>query len=349
MKTVYVIGAGASYELGLPLGKDLKNLIAGRLSINKNGSPSGDEDIRAVMQSEVNADGVLLSQYIDQANFVAQNLPAAISIDNFIDAHRGNEQIEKLGKLAIVRSIIEAESKTELSKSIKRDKRFTYGGKDYSYLNSLFQSITENCDKEDLKQRFEGITFIIFNYDRCVEFFLAGAVKEYYGLTIAETSEIVSRITFIHPYGQVGYLPWQESEENNVVEFGSSQPDIRKLPSLAESIKTFTQGCDDETLHQISEALRQAKNLVFLGFAYHTLNMMLFNKLGRERINNPHVKVLGTAYGRGPADIEAIRSSIISIFGREPTNGVTIVEETCTDLFARYSTYLSYPMVPRDH
>lgn len=41
-------------------------------------------------------------------------MPQALSIDNFLDAHRGQAQIELAGKLGIVQSILQAERASKL-------------------------------------------------------------------------------------------------------------------------------------------------------------------------------------------------------------------------------------------
>lgn len=40
-------------------------------------------------------------------------MPQSISIDNFIDSHKGDKEIELCGKLAIVRAVLEAEAKSD--------------------------------------------------------------------------------------------------------------------------------------------------------------------------------------------------------------------------------------------
>ena len=56
-----------------------------------------------------------LLRSLQQAGWrIRDAMPQAISIDNFIDTHGENKLIELCGKLAIVRTILEAEAKSTL-------------------------------------------------------------------------------------------------------------------------------------------------------------------------------------------------------------------------------------------
>jgi hypothetical protein len=53
---------------------------------------------------------------------------------------------------------------------------------------------------------FENASFIIFNYDRCLEQFLVNALPRLYAISETEADSIVHNINIIHPYGSVGEL-----------------------------------------------------------------------------------------------------------------------------------------------
>ena len=117
-KTVFVVGAGASKEAKLPTGHELKEDISRLLDMrfDWNDQKSGDYVIaealrRHVKQPDGSGD---INPYLHEAWHIRDALLQAISIDNFIDAHRKNEKIALCGKLAIVKSILHAESRSLL-------------------------------------------------------------------------------------------------------------------------------------------------------------------------------------------------------------------------------------------
>jgi hypothetical protein len=91
-KTVFIIGAGASYEYNLPFGSGLVTDIASVLqyTIQRGKLAQYDETlIEAYFQlarEETNG-GEDIEPYLKAANRIARNMPQVISIDNFIDMH----------------------------------------------------------------------------------------------------------------------------------------------------------------------------------------------------------------------------------------------------------------------
>ncbi|WP_428357229.1 hypothetical protein [Methyloprofundus sp.] len=121
INTVFVIGAGAgaSKEANLPTGRELKDKISRLLDIrfDFHQQEHGDYQIvnalRELVKGEDGKNGDI-NPYIHEAWHIRDALPQAISIDNFIDSQRGNEKIAICGKLAIVRSILDAEKNSIL-------------------------------------------------------------------------------------------------------------------------------------------------------------------------------------------------------------------------------------------
>lgn len=113
-KTVFIIGAGASKEVNLPTGYELKQTISKLLDIRFEhwNQISGDRLIRnafeLITQQSDGREGDI-NPYLKESWHIRDALPLAISIDNFIDSQRDNEQIALCGKLGICRAILEAE------------------------------------------------------------------------------------------------------------------------------------------------------------------------------------------------------------------------------------------------
>jgi len=95
-----------------------------------------------------------------------------------------------------------------------------------TWYTPFFQLLTENRGPGNIKERFESITLIIFNYDRCVEHFIYNALQNFYGLSGPEAVELVKEINIFHPYGVVGALPWMG--QDGAMEFGS-EPHPKQL------------------------------------------------------------------------------------------------------------------------
>ena len=274
MKTVYIIGAGASNELELPTGEQLKSNISSLLKFSFNGSKllSGDHLIEKALTFISNKNNIEFNSLQSASNLISRALPQAISIDNFIDTHKDKKEVEICGKLAIVRSILQAEQNSKLY-NIKNN---SFDLIKTTWHNSFFKQITENCTHQEIKSRLKDITLIIFNYDRCMEHFLYISFMNYYDITSEEAADLVRLINIYYVYGQVGYLPWQNGDTS--ISFGAD-PDIVHLLNIFSKIKTFTEGSDPDKSEIIAmkNEIISATRLIFLGFAFHPLNMKILS------------------------------------------------------------------------
>ena len=279
-RSVFVIGAGASNEVGLPLGSDLKNTIAKMVNFRYDDTgitTGGDKTIvDAVLQNLVKGSNEEYIKLSEAGRLIHDSMPLAPSIDNFIDVHSENRRIELVGKLAIIKSILDAEKASDLRVDLGNiHNTIDFKLCEKTWYNSFFQILIANCKKQDLKIRFRSIALIIFNYDRCIEHFLFHALKRYYNLDISEAAELIGSIEIYHPYGLVAPLPWASTTGS--IEFGG-QPKPAQLFSLINRIKTFTEetSSDSNEIINIRNLLiNQNNNLIFLGFAFHKLNLDL--------------------------------------------------------------------------
>ena len=215
IKTLFIVGAGASSEANLPTGEKLKQNIAKLLDYKYERYArqlGGDNDIYDALVAQSRKDDFVhpnLDSYIKAAWHIRDAMPQAISIDNFLDSQSGDTKIELCGKLAIVRSILSAEkgSLLYIDKNDTRNK-LKFSDIQKKWYTSLWQLLTENCQKTDLAERFKSFALIVFNYDRCIEHFLFHSLQNYYKITGPEAAEIISNLEIHHPYGTAGDLPW---------------------------------------------------------------------------------------------------------------------------------------------
>jgi hypothetical protein len=291
-RTVIVVGAGASKEVGLPTGPELKKSIASLLDMRVPTweQECGDPAIFGALENKAQADGPRgdINSYLREAHHIRDALPLAISIDNLLDSQRENPKFALCGKLAICRAILEAEADSLLlPEEPNRHKAFDYSRLEGTWYLPFFQLLTENCQAKDLQDRFSSVALIIFNYDRCVEHFLFSALRDYYKLSADDAANITNAIDIYHPYGSVGPLPWQNMKLGSI--FGA-WPQPHDLLVASERIRTFTEGTDPDAseIIAIRECMRSASRVVFMGFAFHRLNMQLISPNGRaERLYGP--------------------------------------------------------------
>ena len=186
--------------------------------------------------------------------------------------------------------------------------------------------VTGDSHRDDIAKRFEQITLIVFNYDRCIEHYLLHSLITYHKLSSKDAAEILESLKIIHPYGTVGSLPWQK--QNRTVEFGG-QP--RDLPTLSEEIRTFTEQSEDsEEGESIYNAISTSDLIVFLGFAYHKQNLDLLT----PKDSDGKASIVGTAFGISDSDVDFIRRELA---GRFCANNIEVVTlgntHKCIDLF----------------
>ena len=344
-KTLYILGAGASSEAGLPTGHKLKEATANLLDMQFNCGEqiNGDEHIWEAIRIHVKQPDIQeqdLKPYLQAAWHIRDAMPQAISIDNFIDTHNDDKMIELCGKLAIVRSILDAERSSKLYIDPSNiNNRLYFSALEETWYASYMKLLAENCTKKDLSKRLESIVLIVFNYDRCIDHFLYNSLKNYYGLQPEEVIDLVNEIEIYHPYGVVGNLPWQGGQS---VAFGA-EIDPYKLLDLAKQIKTFTEGTDPESsnIADIHDRVSRANPIVFLGFAYHKQNMELLWPKGRIFNTTEPRSCFGTAMGISEHDCERIKREMSPSYKRTMTALEIRNDLHCCDLFKEYRRSLS--------
>jgi hypothetical protein len=345
---VLVLGAGASFEAGLPLGIDLKRQIADALLFKMDGfgrldHNSGDDRILHAMKSLANypaAGAEEMNRLLQCARHICDAMPLALSIDNFIDSHREEPRIAMCGKLAIARCILEAEKKSILFV----DRTNVYNSLDFeaadkTWLTPFFRLLTENCQKKDIEARLHRVGIISFNYDRTIEHFLFHALQRYYRESAGWASKTVKALDIHHPYGKVGSLPWIDRQQS--IDFGET-PEVQQLIQLSKQLLTFSEGtnADKGSIDLIRRDIANAKRLAFLGFAFHPLNMEVLFGGSQWDLQTNSRPVLGTALKVSPSDVEVIAKAIRHLSKRELDMPV-LRDLTCSALFHEYQRSLS--------
>lgn len=317
-KILFVIGAGASLEVGLPDGDTLKNKIRGLVDIkfDFNSQKSGDYQIMDALRRFVKGaeEKMDVNDYLRAGWKINAALPQALSIDNFIDAHRNDDKIKLCSKLGIAKAILEAERRSTLYVDSSQKNPFNPENISQTWYHKFLQLLTERVPKEEVESVFQNVSVITFNYDRCIEHFLPLALSNYYSIDLAKAYEIVSSLEVLHPYGSIGRLSWQKNTEP-LVNYGAE--DNSNLLEMSQNILTFTeQIASAESLNKIRTAVASAEMAVFLGFGFHSQNMELL----KPEADTTMTQVFATAYGISRADCDVVTRQIKNTFHKDGEN-----------------------------
>lgn len=348
--TVFVVGAGASKEVGLPLGVELKARIGSALDIRyddgysrSSGDAAIDDAYRQLAQSAGDRAGHGLYQ---KAGWLVRDaMPQARSIDHFLYIHGGDERVEKCGKLGIARVILSAEESSSLMIPSQRfPPNLDFKSIEDTWYTRLGQSVTDLCRLDDLPARLESVAFVIFNYDRCVEHYLYWAIQNYYNLNQQDTTALLSRCRFYHPYGSLGPLPW--AAPGRGIAFGQ-RVGGSGLAQIADGLKTFTEGTDatQSEIIEIRKVMMSARRVVFLGFAFQEMNMELLYPSGTPVVAHD-AWMYGTALGLSDSDLGIIKADLAIRSGIHAPNVHLDQKMKCSTLWDAYSRSLSLVRLP---
>lgn len=335
MTTVYIIGAGASHELELPLGSGLLEIISKSLIF----------DIMHIQENYIVRDALELfarnkfqsdKHYYKEARYICENVKFSTSIDNFIHQHRSNETIKQISKICIIHSILKAERESKYYPNLSKFSSEGYQELSNTWYIDFFKLISDGADLEILKYRLRNSMFIIFNYDRCFEVFFTEIIKNFYRLDEEEFKEIRECLTIFHPYGTIGSI--FPEDKMNFVEYGKI-PNHQLIIEASERIKTYNESIDlsDETTKIIGNRLSVTNKFVFLGFGYFKMNMQLLSSISGTITGK---KCLGTVKGLSDNDRENVFGELENFMGKG--SQIILSNLECNKFFKENWRNLSY-------
>lgn len=336
-KVVFVIGAGASCEINLPDSKTLKSQIAKMVGFDfeRYQLTSGDsiiyEAIKLHVGGQENAD---VMPFVNGGRKIKEAISYVPSIDSFIDNHYGDTEIELCGKLGICRAILKAEKRS----FVYLDPKFAASKMkvekiEATWIGQLFKLLTANIRHDNLDNIFENVTFIVFNYDRCIEHYFYNSLKALFKIQDHEAARIVQSINIIHPYGIVGSLPWQEKE--GPFPF-AGEAEAYQLLQLSRQIKTYSEQVKEQIIiSPIRSAIEKAEAVIFLGFAFHPQNVEILTPL----VKSPGKKVFSTGFEVSEENCIAIQQTMRGVLHMEKRGTETYFRAgyKCANLFEDYS------------
>lgn len=327
--TVFVIGAGASSEFGLPTGWQLAKKIKKRAKI----ITSAQYEVQA---EDEYIDDIIKQNYRDRTvayaalKIIEQGIRTAVSIDALIHRHSDIEEVANMGKLLIALEISKAERESNMHRSqIETHKNVeTWKTADDTWIGSfariLFDGVT------DYREIGKNISIICFNYDRCIEYYLIDAIASAFQVPISKAHEIVMGMNIIHPYGTLGNLPNSPAHpEAGALEFGVNIfTEVDWLLLAKKNIRTYTQRTHDtKTVRAIHDAMEECRVLVFLGFGFNSQNLDLLRVVApiqektylpvyssgcgiRKQVSNTLKRRIGNLYPEYLRNLEGWRNSI---------------------------------------
>ena len=305
-KTVFVVGAGASAEFDMPTGDTLKNDIADLLS-RKNANQNGDPHttFRAVMMATL---GKTERQAFSEPGFhLAAALPSFVSIDEALHYFSSDDKIVKIGKLATAYILLKYERGSTIAPA-SHSGRSDVSRCSHTWLAELFSMSLSFAKREAVKDAFENIHFINFNYDRVIETYIATALQTLGGLTAPSAEKIAATLNMVRAYGDLGPLPIADPRG---IPFGFNPYDQgNRLEEIANRIRTYTEQEGDPSIRQkIGGLMREAELVVFVGFGFHQQNVALLRSSGRSK------PVFATAYKIDKDNYGLFSQNLTEFFG----------------------------------
>lgn len=319
--TVFVIGAGASAEFGLPVGWKLLETIRDNSHFEFeyfNFPSKGNEKIFKAVQVKYGADHELLNQALTTFKDIKKGVETAGSIDEYINRYGDDSMIAELGKILIAHSILDAEGKSKLMPQRGKER----DGVDWSktsdtWIASFTRALFDGVRATEVERIGEGLTIICFNYDRCIEYYLEHAIMRAYRNVDKHTARmIVSKMNIIHPYGWLGDLNFK---------FGTLLEDA-DIYRVSKNLITWSETTEDaDKVSAIKSAIFDAENIIFLGFAFANQNMKILKN--QDAVPRGHAKnVYATGYGLTNDIEEKLKGKIAALFGPNIANSVTQYE-----------------------
>ena len=344
-ETLFIIGAGAGFDIKMPMGDKLARVIAGYLNIRfENGyrKTSGNDLAIEALRLLANENKADVNSYYHAGRQIFEGLVGwSSSIDGYLNRHQDQPLVQLCGKLAIVQVILQSENCCDMYVDLTAPHKLGFRDAEQvqqSWFQSLWSILETGIVKsKNLESIFDKLHVITFNYDRTLEHFLLMGLRQAYHLSEKDAAAIINaKLDVDHVYGQVADLPWQN--KGHGFAFGR-EPNAQELMRLWNRITTFNEEISDgQFLKRLSEKVSDAERIVFLGCHFHEQNMKLLRAALPAR--GGEVSVYATGLGRSESALEEIDSQFREMLG--PRGGTWQIRVRrdwgCKELFREFDT-----------
>ncbi len=285
--TVFIIGAGANVPFEFPTARSLRKEIItnfGHLYLN-----SFFKENRK------------FPSYGVQSEFVKQfikdfNLSSIYSIDYFIAR---NPKYESIGKDAIILMLSQYEQNSRFRENTTNNNEDWYS----LLYNKMIEDLKNPSSFNDISS--VNYSFITFNYDRSLEFFLTESIfSSFENLNSSQAlRETMAQIPIKHVYGSLGNIPFSNNDAS--LRFGASLTKEQMILIRDEILTVSEHNKLDE---DITELITEADKIFFLGFAFDRINL---RNIGLPKLFKSHQKIYATSIGLNDRFIFELKDYII--------------------------------------
>lgn len=286
--TVFILGAGASAPYGFPTGEKLRADIITSHSTKFNTYFSNMSRSNEIEN---------FSQEIEKHNFFIQTFDrSGITIDEFITI---NKEEEDLGKKIIAFQILSSELSSQFNeKTVEKESDW------YKYLwKELRVGVIPLGKIEDFLRN--KVSFITFNYDRSLEYYLYKSLFNAYG-SKKDVAIILNQIPIIHINGKLNNLYWENQEL-----FKEYKQDFsyNELITCSKNLNVLYDRRENGNKKAI-ELINNANQVFILGFGFADENL---KSIGLPESFNNHQKIYCTAYKLTQNEINKNKKKLIDI------------------------------------
>ena len=215
--------------------------------------------------------GGITQRHVEAMDRIEDSIVFKNSIDDLVNEWSDFKELGDVAKVCIATEIPKSESTTQISAALQNVVRPSSAMRQLreSWIGRVLMYANPDSRRRDVQDCLNGMSFVTFNYDRCLEASLLMFLRYAQSVPITECSAIMDKIQIHHAYGSLGKLP----ELGGNLRFGGFEN--REIGWAASAIKTYNEELESGHTEKIRGLINKSENIVFLGFGFHAQNLKL--------------------------------------------------------------------------